>query len=162
MNKRKSDKNPAKTTKRRDKKTKAVDETKTLTDKLSAAVKDLLYISETDAPFEPFVWKRDAGADAFSEPTADAVLRFTGNAPDAPVQEQSEQDFFRVPTTDQDWFGEEEKATAQRFRDLQTLLDNSLKNIKVFKIGKANLDVYIVGVDSDGNLAGLKTQAVET
>lgn len=133
-----------------------------LTDKLTAAAKDLYYISETDASFESFVWTREAGAEAFSAVNAADVLRFAGNAPDAPVSEQTTEDFFRNSVTEQDWHGDEEKATLKRFVKLKELIEKELREVKVFKIGEIELDVYIVGINSDGNLAGLKTKAVET
>jgi hypothetical protein len=62
----------------------------------------------------------------------------------------------------QDWFGEEETATAQKFSALEKLLLENLKDLKVFKIGEIELDIYFVGLDKQGKLAGVKTKAVET
>ncbi len=44
----------------------------------------------------------------------------------------------------------------------EELLENNLKGLKVFKIGKIQLDVYVVGIDAEGKLTGIKTNAVET
>jgi hypothetical protein len=135
---------------------------KSLADKLSDAVKDLYYISETDAPFEPFVWHAETGAEGFSSVNAADVLHFAEKLPETPIQEQTLADFFRFPATEQDWHTDEDKKTVRRFQKLQKLLETNLKDPKVFKLGEVELDVYIVGVDADGNLAGVKTQAVET
>lgn len=135
---------------------------KSLQDKLTEAVKDLYYISETDAPFEPFTWKPETGAEAFSEVKADDVLRLSENAPETPVREQSLADFFRFPATEQDWHTDEDKETVKRYQKLKELLESNLKNPKVFKIGEVEIKVYIVGVDEEGNLTGVKTEAVET
>jgi len=34
--------------------------------------------------------------------------------------------------------------------------------VKVFKIGDVQIDIYVVGIGSNGNLAGVVTKAVET
>ena len=133
-----------------------------LMNKMKSAIQNLSYMSETDAPFEAFVWQPEAGAGAFSDVSANDVLHFAEKPADAPIKEFSTEDFFRQPTADQDWYGDDEKATAQRFRDLESMLASELKNVKVFKIGDTELDVYIVGVTPDGDLAGVKTQATET
>lgn len=135
---------------------------KSLADKLNDAVKDLYYISETDAPFEPFVWQAETGAEGFSSVNAADVLGFTQKPPETPVQEQTLADFFRFPAAEQDWHTDEDKKIVRRFQKLQKLLETNLKDPKVFKLGTVELDVYIVGIDADGNLAGVKTQAVET
>lgn len=135
---------------------------KNLIEEFKKAAKDLYYISETDAPFEAFVWRREKGAEPFSEPNAADVLRFAKNAPETPVREQTIEDFFKHSTAEQDWHTDEDKETVRRFVKLKDLLQHELKNAKVFRVGKVELDVYIVGVDSDGNLAGVKTKAVET
>ena len=62
----------------------------------------------------------------------------------------------------QDWFGDEETATANKFAELKKLLEDNLRYLKVFKIGKIELDIYIVGLDVESNLIGIKTKAVET
>lgn len=131
-------------------------------DKLNAAVKDLYYISETDAPFEPFVFKPETGAEPFSSVTADEVLHLAQKPPETPTREQTLADFFCFPATEQDWHTDEDKKTARRFQKLQELLETNFKDPKVFKLGEVELDVYIVGIDAEGNLAGVKTQAVET
>lgn len=147
---------------KRAKKCSTENEPENLSAKLTAAIKDLYYISETDAPFETFVWQREKDAEPFSEVSAADVLRFAGKDANTTVREQSLEDFFRTPTTEQDWHGDEEKETVRRFRELKNLLETELKNAKVFKVGEIEMDVYIVGIDADGNLAGVKTKAVET
>lgn len=120
------------------------------------AAEGLYYISETDAEIMPFVGKP---AEAV---TKEAILNQTGNAADSPVEERNFSEFFARLTTIEDWFGDEEKATAQKFERLEKLLEKNLKDLKVFKIGKIELDVYVVGLDAENILSGVKTKAVET
>jgi hypothetical protein len=43
-----------------------------------------------------------------------------------------------------------------------TILSKRLRDAKVYRIGKIEIPCYVAGIDSKGNLAGLKTVAVET
>jgi hypothetical protein len=126
---------------------------------LKTASEGLIYISETDAPFEPFVWKADKPS---TEVTVPDVLKFAGQKSDVKIVEKTLDDFFRQPTEMQDWFGDEEKTQVEKYLKLKELLATKLKGVKVFKIGDVQIDVYIVGIDAEGNLAGVKTKAVET
>lgn len=116
----------------------------------------LYYISETDAEILPF-----SGAKADSV-TKENFLSQMGNEPDAPVEERDFAGFFARLTKIQDWFGDEEKQIAARFAELKELLERNLKDVKVFKVGRIELDIYVVGLDADGKLSGIKTKAVET
>ncbi len=116
----------------------------------------LYYISETDAEILPF-----EGTKAETL-TREKILIQTNNLPDAPVEERDFAEIFARLTAVQEWFGEEEKAIAAKFSALQTFLQENLKDLKVFKIGKIQIDVYFVGLDAENYLKGIKTKAVET
>jgi hypothetical protein len=128
----------------------------TLAEQIGKASEGLYYISETDAEISPFTGTK---ADAV---TKENLLSQTANKPDAPVEERDFTDFFTRLTKIQDWFGDEEKQTAAKFARLKELLESNLKNLKVFKVGRIEIDVYIVGLDAESRLAGVKTKAVET
>lgn len=127
-----------------------------LVEQIREASKGLYYTSETDAPIEAFAGSK---ADAV---TQENLLGQIGKAPDSPVEERNFDDFFAPLTELQDWFGDEEKATAAKFAGLRDLLKNNLTDLNVFKIGSIELDIYAVGLDAHGNLTGIKTKAVET
>lgn len=129
---------------------------KTLAEQIRKASEDLYYISETDAEIFPFAGTK---ADAV---TKENLLSQTASKPDAPVEERDFESFFARLTKIQDWFGDEEKQTAAKFARLKELLESNLKNLKVFKVGLIEIDVYIVGLDSESHLTGVKTKAVET
>ena len=116
----------------------------------------LYYISETDAEIFPF---EGGKADAV---TKDEILRQTQSAANTPVEERNFAEFFSRLTKSQDWFGEEETETAGKFLRLKTYLEQNLKDLKVYKVGRIQLKVYFVGLDSEGNLKGIQTEAVET
>jgi hypothetical protein len=121
------------------------------------AIKGLLYLSETDSPFEVVHWAR-------REPTLTAVdLRsLVGRDSDAHVEEVGLDQFFHDLTQDQDWHDADDKKTVDQYRNLLAVLKKNLVDSKVFKIGDAELEIYIIGRTTDGDWAGIKTKAVET
>ncbi len=127
-----------------------------LTEQIKIAVRGLYYISETDALIQPFVGKQ---AKAVSK---QEILSQTKKAADSTIEEKDFAGFFARLTEIQDWFGEEEKEIAQKFVQLKELLEKNLRDLKVFKIGKIQIDVYVVGLDAENNLLGIETKAVET
>jgi hypothetical protein len=114
----------------------------------------LFYISETDAPIEPY---SGGAADAVD------VSHFIPNeVKGGTVQELSPKTFFARLTTPQDWYGAKEKDIARRFLGLESLLEENLDDLTVFRIGSIQIDIYVVGLDTDGDLVGIKTKAIET
>jgi hypothetical protein len=115
-------------------------------DALAKASQGLLMPSESDAPFQPFLW--DAG-----DLSREAVLKQAREPKDAAVEEGTLDDLFAtVPTEDR-----------PRFQALRKALQEQLSGVKVYKVGdEAERDVYVVGKTKDGKLAGLKTSVVET
>jgi hypothetical protein len=134
------------------------EESSALMEALKAATDGLRYASESDAPLEPFVWEDEGDP----EPSPDVVFKKAGLPADAPVRKMSLAAFFKPMTQEQDWFRDREKATAERFRSLETLLKSRLHEIKAYKIGKTEADVYVVGKAPGVGLAGAKTKVVET
>ena len=127
-----------------------------LPEQIKQSVKGLSYVSETDAEIVFFSGKQAEVVDQTS------ILSRTGNTTDAPVEERDFADFFARLTEIQDWFGNEENETAKKFVQLKELLEKNLRDLKVFKIGKIQLDIYVIGLDAENNLLGIQTQAVET
>ncbi len=127
-----------------------------LTQQIKNAAEGLWYISETDAEIFPFTGSK---ADAV---TKENLLDQIGKPPDARVEERGFEEMFKRFITIQDWFGDEEKAIAEKFAALKSVLEKNLTDLKVFKVGRIELDIYFVGLDKEGNLAGFQTKAVET
>ena len=113
----------------------------------------LAYMSETDAPVEPF-----SGGHADNVDIAELVE----NGGAAKHEKLSPKKFFDRLTTVSDWFGPEQTETARRFSELEKLLQENLSDLTVFKIGHIQVDIYVVGLDTDKTLIGIKTKAVET
>ena len=129
----------------------------TIVDELKKATAGLLYPSESDEPFEAFLWENGGGS-----LTTQHFLDLSGHKPADGVEEVKLDDFFSELTADQDWYGEAERETAEGYRRLLRTLENQLSDLRVFRVGKVNKDIYIVGRTSSGGWAGIRTKAVET
>ncbi|MBK8465759.1 MAG: nuclease A inhibitor family protein [Chloracidobacterium sp.] len=124
--------------------------------KIEQVCEGLTYISEADAPIQAF----------FGQPTdtvtGEIILQQAGLSPESVIEEKNFSDLFVRLATIKDWHGEAEIARAKKFLELKTLLEENLRDLKVFRIGKRRLDIFAVGIDQDGNLMGVTTTAVET
>jgi len=127
------------------------------TNALRQAAEGLTYQSETDAPWKAFAWP-----DAEGEPSGAAVPQRGRHKPDAPVVEQSVDEFFTPLVREQDWYGDEERAAAAKYRALLDTVKRYLKSPKVVRVGERKVAVYVVGLANEGGWAGLRTTAVET
>jgi len=127
-----------------------------LKNQLKKATENLFFISETDAEITPFFGRQSQAV------TKEEILMQSQGMANVLIEENNFAGFFKRLTEIQDWFGDEEKATAQKFVELKDLLERNLRDLKVFKIGKIQIDVYVVGLDAENNLLGIKTKAVET
>lgn len=123
---------------------------------LATACEGLIYVSETDAPVIPFL-----GSPAESV-TGEIILQQANLPGDSPVAELSLDAFFGRLTEIRDWYGNPEKLRAKKYSELQKLLGENLSDPKVFRIGAIQIDIFAVGIDRDGCLAGVTTNAVET
>lgn len=123
-----------------------------LFDELTAATKDLTFTSESDAPVKALrAQLPEQAAEGIDLLTPELVLAATNHPAGTPVTTQTVDAFFAPATTDQDWYGDEEKATSARFRELIKLLKENLRGLQVFKVGaESELDVYVVGLSKQG------------
>ena len=128
---------------------------KDLNQQIAETVAGLTYLSETDAEIAVFVGLK---ADTI---TAENLLTQIGNA-DHKVEEKDFDEFFEPLIKTQNWFGEDERKMTEKFVVLKDLLQQNLINKKVFRIGKIDIDIYVVGLDKDNILRGIQTKAVET
>ena len=117
----------------------------------------LIYISETDEPVTAF----DGGL-VNDDVGSKTILQQTGSDPNETVREIEIAKFFERLTKVKEWHGTREKATAKKFLDLQKLIEENLSGPKVFKIGDIRIRIYAVGLDDEGRIIGIMTNAVET
>jgi hypothetical protein len=106
---------------------------------LGKASLGLLYMSESDYPFEIVRWDGD------TEVTPAFLRGLIGESQDCPVQEMVCDTFL-----------------GGRYQRLAQLLKTNLSSLKVYKVGRINMPVYIVGRSPEGNWLGLSTRVVQT
>ena len=123
---------------------------------LQEATEGLLYQSESDEPFEVVFWKGGAVFDS------QRLLARSGRAANSPIEIITLSDFFKDLTKEKDWHGEEEKADVRKFQKLFQVVCENLSSPLVFRVGKTEVDIFIVGKTKNGDWAGVKTRAVET
>jgi hypothetical protein len=123
---------------------------------LQEATEGLLFMSESDYPFEVIRWSD-------SEQLSPEYLRQAMGADfSAKVEETTVEEFFRVPAGQQEWKDEAQLAEARKYQRLRNLLEENLTGIKVYRIGEINIGVYVVGMSAEGNWLGVSTRVVET
>lgn len=127
-----------------------------LSERLKSLTEGLSYQSESDYAVEPYAREADKGA-----PSAEEFAKGRAGE-DAAVREMDFDSFFGNYTNEQDWWGDEERAVAKKFQALVAFLKESLKEIKVYRVGGVEADVYVVGKTASGGFAGVKTKVVQT
>ena len=116
----------------------------------------LIYVSETDAGFETvkFELNRELTDSSFRKLVkADKVT---------PVEITGASDVFDRLTRPNEWHGESDRRRIQRYEKLRSVFEKYLMDLKVIRVGKIRIDIYIIGKTNDGMFAGVKTHSVET
>jgi Nuclease A inhibitor-like protein len=129
-----------------------------LLDKLHQASWGLLWMSESDYPFEVFTWTREKQEIMNTK----VCLEKIAQSPDTLVRVIDIDEFFKVATTEQDWHDTQERKTVEKYRDLVGILKQNLENLQVYLVGEINIDAYIVGLLPWGDWGGLSTKIVQT
>lgn len=135
-----------------------VSETIPFAGQIEPLLTNLLYPSESDEPVEPVTCYLDQ-----AEPLTVSQIKDWLMLPAAIyVDELPEADFWEPVTTEQDWYGEEEKTRTTKFKALQNLVEAELRVRQVFRVGDTEIDVYLLGREANGQRTGLKTKIVQT
>lgn len=104
------------------------------------ATDGLLFMSESDYPFELIQWE---GA---TEPTAEFIRNVAGESEDCPVQKLEVAQFLSLG----------------RYQRLLSALQHNLSDLRAYKVGRINMPVYVVGRNGEGSWLGVATRVVET
>ena len=123
---------------------------------LKEATEGLLYMSESDYPFEVIRW------DGSEQLSPEYLQHVAGVDSSAKVEESTLDEFFRVPAGEQEWKGEAQLAEARKYQRLRHLLEENLTDIKVYRVGEINIFILVVGRGVEGSWLGVSTRAVET
>ncbi len=129
-----------------------------ITKKLRQASDNLLMISESEYPFEVFLWSGQSKQSL----TNQKLLQLTGHTQDTAIEIVELDYFLRNYSQEQEWHDEIQKQNVQKFQLLIKTLKDNLTDIKVYRLGTVNIDVYIVGQTLSQELTGISTKVVET
>ena len=114
---------------------------------LEQAVEGLTYPSDADHPFRVRV--EPGGPNHEFTPTQ--FLAFLGEAGHrGPIEEQPAEAFFG------------ELSFSPRLVALHRVLQSRLTGLQVFRMGRVNVEIHIVGRTESGNVAVLSTRSLET
>ncbi len=127
-------------------------------EQLNEAAKGLEWMSESDYSFEAFIWEFGEKISLDNE----VVLKITKHSLDTPIKVIEFDSFFRGAITCEDWYDSEEADTVKRYQELVRIIKQYLSDLKVFKLGEIEIDVYIIGKTNTGDYAGLATVSIET
>ena len=125
---------------------------------LKSLTEDLLFTSESDYPFEIFVW----------ELKTETITSENINQYIPTVREDTLIDLFvvekilRVMARSRPYYAAERREKANRFKQIITFFETQVTDSKAFKIGTIERDVYIIGKIADSHIIGLKSISVET
>lgn len=132
--------------------------TQEITEKIKQAADGLLMMSESEYPFETFLWSNQA-----QEPlTNQKLLQLTGHPQETLIETVDLDYFFRNCAVEKEWHNEIQKQNVQKFQLLVKTLKDNLAALSVYRLGTRRIDVYIVGKTPSGDLAGISTKVVET
>lgn len=129
-----------------------------LLDKLKLASDGLLFMSESEYPFEVFLWQSKEKQLL----NAEFVLSKLNKPYDTKVEFVDLDSFFEVATTEEDWHSPEDKEIVKKYHNLVKIIKENLSDIKVARLGEIEIDVYIIGRVPSSDLAGLCTKVIET
>jgi len=122
---------------------------------LERASEGLLFPSESDFPIKALRF-------GVVEPTPEALLRDQGLSADQRVELSDVGSFFEGLTEAPADASEGDRATAAKFSALRSLLETELSDLRVYRVGKTDISLFVLGRHSSGEWLGITTQVVET
>ena len=120
--------------------------------KLQELTQGLTYLSESDYPVEVVQFT----ASTTQELTPEEILPLVQQPPKTKVEIRDLSHFFRNVTKPEDGM-EGLDSPSKRYQALEAFLTEQLQNVKVYRIGKRNLQVYVLGKLDEATYAGVKT-----
>ncbi|HWQ36031.1 MAG TPA: nuclease A inhibitor family protein [Blastocatellia bacterium] len=122
-------------------------------DEFDSLADGLLLMSESDAPLTYFELP-EVKVGEWPPATSAQFLKLIGETQDTPVREIAAEKFFA--------------ALAQGNEDLQAQVKKlqqafaRLKDLKCYRVGEIEIEIYLLGRDAAGKICGLQTLSVET
>ncbi len=125
--------------------------TKLYTSRLQTLTDKLLFMSESDYPWEMVYLGKN-------EEDIKKKLPFDTHK----VEKIELLRFLKNAIKEENWHGEEELVVARKYQQLAKLLQEELQEIAVFKHGEIEIDVFVVGQLPNSEWVALKTKVIET
>ena len=116
----------------------------------------LVHISEADHPVSVVHLAQH------DEPSALQLSLLLGRPSLLAMQVVSVAAFFASATTDQAFHSAAERAVVERYRALVRFLTDELADSRAYRLGRIDIDVFVLGRTSDGEWAGVATKVIET
>ena len=113
-------------------------------------------MSETDSDVTPVFGRK------VSRSTTREILSAIGVSKNTDVEIASSEDFFTRLASHREWFTEQQKKNADGFGALKNILEEELDDLKVYRAGRIQISILVLGIDKDKNVAGVKMNAIET
>ena len=123
---------------------------------LKKATAGLYVMSESDYPFEVIRCEETVKL------SPQYLRALHGEPEETLVTVESLDDFPGFVMTEVSGQGAAEPAGASRSQHLMRVLRENLTDVKVYRVGKINIPVYVVGRSAAGTWLGLRTRVVET
>lgn len=117
---------------------------------------NLLWMSESDYPWKVILWENTD----IIIPEGFKDIKKDGD--EVAIEIVDLDDFFAPALKLRENQGDRKRAEVKQYQTLVDFLKANLQDIKVYRIGSVEIDVYIIGKTESGNLAGLSTTAIET
>lgn len=119
--------------------------------RLELLTKDLLFMSESDYPWEIIYLGENEG-------NIDKQLLLDR----AQSKKVEVADFLCNAIQEEDWYGEEELTAARKYQELLKILQEEMQNSAAYKQGEIEIHVFIIGQLPNKEWVALKTKSVET
>ncbi len=103
----------------------------------------MYFMSESDYPFEAIEW-------GTQDITDDFLRGLPGEKPESAVEQQRFEDFYQ------------KYAGRENYGPVLDALQNNLTDLRVYRVGRVDIGVYLVGRSAEGNWLGLSTRSIET
>jgi hypothetical protein len=114
----------------------------------------LLFMSETDAELIYFELDPERSKQ-WPPSTGSQFLQLIGEDPGTPVEKLTPEKFFRDLRP-----GNEDRE--DQVAALQKAMTEGLQNLEGFRVGEIQINIFVLGTDDSGKVAGLQTLSVET
>jgi hypothetical protein len=123
---------------------------------ISKICEGLFYISEIDAAVEPFFGDRMKTTDTKE------LVQFLRKGIRTKTETADPIEFLEHHAAETKWHTSKEQKAAKKFGKLKKIFETRLTDIRLVRMGRTNIAIYVIGLDRSGEVIGIRTSAVET